>query len=172
MNHPSIEAAAIPASTDAGIEPTTEPNKPTSLVNQEAWYDIEDGCYVFEDPLPLEKDGLAAVTQDNHSSLGLSQDASSQHSDGNAQFTSQEPGGDGFPQPRRKDGEHDCGESVSELEKDMMRAFKEQEDLSSANPPKTPHSYRPNPEPACLPVDQEPDQSASEVLRGASPLRT
>jgi hypothetical protein len=141
MNSPSIEAAAIPASADVGIEPTVEPNKPTGPVNQEAWYDVEYGCYVLEDgPLPpLEKDDLApAVAQDNHPSLGLSQDASSPHSDGNTQCTSQETGADGLPQPRRKDSEHDCGESVSELEKDMLQAFKEQEDLSSANIP-NPH---------------------------------
>jgi hypothetical protein len=63
-------------------------------------------------------------------------------------------------------------ESVSELEKDMLKAFKEQEDLSSANTPKPPHSRRHSPEPACLQVDQEPDQSAPEVLRDALPLDT
>jgi hypothetical protein len=100
MNSPSIEAAAIPASANVGIEPTVEPNKPTGPVNQEAWYDIECGCYVLKDcPLPpLEKDDLASsVAQDNHPSLGLSQDASSRHSDGNTQCISQETGADGFP---------------------------------------------------------------------------
>jgi hypothetical protein len=175
MTSTSIEAAAIPASADVGIEPTVEPNKPTSPVNQEAWYDIEYGCYVLEDcPLPpLEKDDLApAVTEDNHPSLGLSQDMSSPHSDGNTQCTSQETGADGLPQPRRKDSEHDSEESASELEKDMLEAFKEQEDLSSANFLNPPHSHRPSPEPACLQVDQEPDQRVPEVLRDASPLRT
>jgi hypothetical protein len=139
----------------------------TGPVDQEAWYDVEDGCYVFEDPLPLEKDGLTpAVAQDNHSWLGLSQDMSSQHSDGNAHCTSQEAGADGLPQPSN-DNEHDCVESVSELEKDMLKAFNEQEDLSSANTPEPPHSRRHSPEPACLQVDQEPDQSASEVPRDA-----
>jgi hypothetical protein len=65
-----------------------------------------------------------AVAQDNHPSLGLSQDASSPHSDGNTQCTSQETGADGLPQPRRKDSEHDCGESVSELEKICCRLLK------------------------------------------------
>jgi hypothetical protein len=172
MNSLSIEAAAIPASADASIEPTTDPNKPTSYVNQEAWYDVEDGCYVFEDPLPLEKDGLTpAVAQDNHSWLELSRDAGSQHSDGNAQCTSQEPGADGLPQPSN-DNEHDCVESVSEQENGMLKAFKVQENLSSANTPKPPHSRRHSPEPACLQVDQEPDESAPEVPRDASPRRT
>jgi hypothetical protein len=79
---------------------------------------------------------------------------------------------DGLPQPRRKDNEHECGKSVSELEKDMLQAFKEQEDLSSENIPNPPHSHRLSSEPACVQVDQEADQSVPEVLRDASPLRT
>jgi hypothetical protein len=54
----------------------------------------------------------------------------------------------------------------------MLQAFEEQEDLSAANTPNRPHSHRPNPEPACLQVDQEPDQSAPQALRDASPFRT
>jgi hypothetical protein len=171
MNSPSIEAATIPASNDVGIEPTTDFNRPTSPVNKEAWYDVEDDCYVFEDPLPLEKDGLtAAVAQDNLFWLGVSQDMSSQHSDGNAHCTSQEAGADGLPQPSN-DSEQDCGENVSELEKNMLKAFEEQEDLPPANTPNLPHSNRPRPEPACLQEDGEP-QSAPEVLRDTSPLGT
>lgn len=64
------------------------------------------------------------------------------------------------------------GESVSELEKDMLHAFEEQEGLSAANTPNRPHSHRPNPEPACLQVDQEPDQSAPQALGDATPFRT
>lgn len=58
MNSPCIKAAATPASADSGIEPTTDANKPAGPVNQEAWYDVEDDCYVFEDPLSLENDCL------------------------------------------------------------------------------------------------------------------
>ena len=54
----------------------------------------------------------------------------------------------------------------------MLQAFKEQEDLSSANTPNSPHPHRLSSEPACLQVDQEPDQSVPEVLRDASPLCT
>ena len=62
MDSPSIEATAIPASVDVDIEPSIEPDKPTSPVNQEAWYNIEYGCYVLEDrPLPFQKDDLASV---------------------------------------------------------------------------------------------------------------
>jgi hypothetical protein len=111
---------------------------PTGPVNQEAWYDIEYGCYVLEEcPLPpLAKDYLAsAVAQDNHPSLGLSQDASSAHSNGNTQCTSQDPGADGLPRPKHKDNEHGSGESVSELEKYMLQAFKQHEDGKYFKPP-------------------------------------
>lgn len=77
----------------------------------------------------------------------------------------------GLPQPSNGN-EHDCVESVSKLEKDMLQAFKEQEDLSSANTPKPHHSRHHSPDPACRQVDQEPDHSVAEVLRDASPLRT
>jgi hypothetical protein len=112
-----------------------------------------------DSPLPPpEKDNLApAVAQDNHPSLGLSQDASSPYSDRNTQCISQEPGANSLPQLRCKNNEHDCGESVSELEKDMLQAFKEHEDLSPANIPSPSHSLRPSSEPACVQGDQEPD---------------
>lgn len=66
---------------------------------------------------------------------GVSQDASSQYRDGNAQSTSLELGPDGLSQRSRKDGEHDGGERVHDLEKDMLTAFKDQEDMLSANSP-------------------------------------
>jgi hypothetical protein len=61
-NSPSIEAATIPSSANAGIE-LVEVNKPTSPINQEAWYDIDYSCYVLEDcPLPPpKKDDLALI---------------------------------------------------------------------------------------------------------------
>jgi hypothetical protein len=66
----------------------------------------------------------------------------------------------------------DCEKSVAELEKDMLLAFKEQEDLLSGNILNAPHSHPPGSEPASLQIDQEPDQSVPEVLRDASPFRT
>jgi hypothetical protein len=46
MNISSVEVAVIPASVDAGIESTVELKKPTDHLSQEAWYDIEYGCYI------------------------------------------------------------------------------------------------------------------------------
>jgi hypothetical protein len=115
-----------------------------------------------------------AVAQDDHPSLGLSQDAGSPHSDGNTgntPCTAQEPGADSLPHPRRKDSEHGYGESAFELEKDMLKAFKEQEDLSSANIPNPPNSHHSSPEPACLQLDQGPDQGVPKVLNDAPPPR-
>ena len=72
MNTPSIEAAAMLASADVGIESSLELKKPTSHVNQEAWYDIEYGCYVLEDCTPSReysvKHGYNQITT-NRSSL-------------------------------------------------------------------------------------------------------
>jgi hypothetical protein len=165
MNTPSIRAAAMLASADIGIESSLELKKPTSHVNQEAWYDIEYGCYVLKDcPLPLENDGLAPVlAEDNHPLLELLQDATTQYSDGNTQCPSEEPGADTLPQPRCEDSEHDCGESVSELEKDMLQTFKEQENLSSANMPSSPHPQYLIPELVQPQIGQEPGQSRTNI---------
>ena len=173
MNRSSIEATAIPASTSVSIEPTVEPNKSSSPVNQEVWYDIEYGCYVPEDRLlPFKKDDLASVVaQDNHPSLRLSQDTSSPHSNRNTQYTAEEPRPDMLLQPTNKGSRHDCEEGVSELENDMLLAFERQENLSSAYPPKSTRSHHPGSELANLQVDQEPDQSGLEGLRHTSPLR-
>lgn len=72
MNNNSIEAAAMPASAEVGIEPAVELNKPTSDVSQEAWYNIEYSRYVLGDsPVLLEKDSLTPLlAEDNHLSLG------------------------------------------------------------------------------------------------------
>jgi hypothetical protein len=75
MNTSFIEAAAMPAPANAGIESAVELNESTSHINQEAWCDIKHGCYVLEDyPLPSpEMDDLApTAAQDNHPSPGLS----------------------------------------------------------------------------------------------------
>jgi hypothetical protein len=164
MNFPSVEAATISVSVNTGIEPSIDLSKPTGA--QEAWYDIEYGCHVLEDcPLPpLEKDDLApTVAQDNHPLLGSPQRATSHHIDGNAQCISEEPGADTLPQPRREDGEYDCGNSVSELEKDMLLAFKEQDDLSRANTLNSPHPQHLSSELVQPQICQEAGQSGTSI---------
>jgi hypothetical protein len=73
-----------------------------------------------------------AAAQVSHPSLGLSQNLSSLYIDRNSQYTSKEPGADTLPQPSNN-SEYNCGESVPELEKDILQAFKEQGDLLSAS---------------------------------------
>jgi hypothetical protein len=113
--------------------------------------------------------------QDNHTSGGLSHSTTSKHSDGNTQCTSDEPGADTLTQPSEEDGEHDCGESGSELERDMLLAFERQENLLPAYTTSSLYPHHTGSEFAHTQVDQEPDQNGHshgglEGLRHASPL--
>jgi hypothetical protein len=78
-------------------------------------------------PIPLpEVDGLTPILAPDYCrSPRLPQDATNQHNDGNTQRTSRGRGADALPQPLDGDGEQECGENVSELEKDMLLVFKE-----------------------------------------------
>ncbi|KIM98690.1 hypothetical protein OIDMADRAFT_57038 [Oidiodendron maius Zn] len=50
----------------------------------------------------------------------------------------------------------------------MLKGFKEQEDLSSANIPNPPNSHHSSLEQACLQLDQGPDQGMLKVLNNVS----
>ncbi|RFU24937.1 hypothetical protein B7463_g11398, partial [Scytalidium lignicola] len=178
MNTPSTEAVAMLASVDVSIESAVELNKPTSRDNQEVWYDIEYGCYVLENcPLPsLETDDLAlTAAPDNNASGGLSHSTTSKPDGGNTQSTSEERVADILSQPTEKEGEHDCGESVSETKKDMLLAFERQENMSSACTTNFLHPHHHSPEFAHIQVDKESDRNGHshdrlEGLSHASPL--
>ena len=114
----SIETASISSYTDGSVDPTAGPNNPTIHVHHEAWYDIEDGCFVFDD-LPEENSFTPALVLGDYSLPRVSHGASSQHSDENAWCKSQEPDPDGLSQSKRKDSKHDGGEDELELEKDI-----------------------------------------------------
>jgi hypothetical protein len=80
-----------------------------------------------------------------------------------------------LPHPTDEGDEHDCSEGVSELEKNMLLAFKTQENWSSDCTPNYPRPHNPSSQPAHPQVDQDPDQNGqshggSEGLRHASPL--
>jgi hypothetical protein len=69
------------------------------------------------------------------------------------------------------------GETVSKLEKDMLLAFKEQEDLSVAHSSNSVHSQYLSPESAQCEISQELDQSGtrgagSEELGYTTPFRS
>jgi hypothetical protein len=174
----SLEAAAISAPADGSIDSIAGLDKENGPLSQEAWYDVEYGCYVLEDrplappegdgltPMPAQEDGLTPrLAQDYCQLPGLSQDATNQHDDGNTRRTSGEAGADTLPQPSDEDGECKGGENVSELEKDMLLAFEEQENLSLTNTPNSPHPHHPSSEPAHPQMDHEPDQNGTNFAR-------
>ena len=116
-NTPFVKAAAdsVSVSVDA-TDPTLESSKPVNL--QEAWYDVEDGRYFYEASQPsLLEEGIAPLpTQDqprSHHNL-------------------EEPMPHSLPTPLGEDGEAKRSANISELEKDMLLALKEQEQWSSA----------------------------------------
>jgi hypothetical protein len=58
------KAPAVSALVDAGADSAFELSKPIDLSGHEAWYDVEDYCFVDEDicPFPLlEQEGLAST---------------------------------------------------------------------------------------------------------------
>ena len=170
----SFEAAAT------GSDSTTELNNLTDLPNQDAWYDIEYGRHVVEDrpSLPLEQDELTRMAaQGVCPSPELLRDMTNQCKDGNTQYTSEELGLDMLYQQSDNDGEPEGGKSVSELEKDIVLAFKEQDELSSAHSPNSVHLHHLSPKPVQPDIGQEPDQSRSsstglEELSYGSPLQS
>ena len=63
-NPPEPEAAAVPASVDAGADSAFKLSKPIDPSGHEAWYDVEDDRFVDEDlrPFPpLEQVDLAST---------------------------------------------------------------------------------------------------------------
>jgi hypothetical protein len=134
-----------PASVDASADSTSKLSKPIDPSDHEAWYDVKAGCYV-EEELPLglepEKEGLAASTPVHdhghsryHSPRPLHDWISQYNDDGNTQRTSEESAPHSLPKPLDEDGGGESGENVSELERDMLLAFEEQEKSSSATAP-------------------------------------
>lgn len=176
---PSVEAAAVPASVDADIESTAELSKPTDPLSQEAWYDVDDSCYVVEDrPLPLpEKDSFApALAHDQHLSPGLLENPVNQQNDRNAQCISEELEANPLPQLLDEDSGRNCRENSSGLERDILLEFEARENLSSAGAPGSPRPHHHNSGLAHPPMDQEPDHigincDGLEELRHDSPPR-
>lgn len=122
-NIPSFEGPAVSTSVDASADENSpfalsNPNNPPA---QEAWYDVEDDRYGYEDlqpSAPLELEGFGPLpTQD--------QPRSCQHSE--------EPATHHLHIPLEKDGAGDQDVNVSELERDMLLAFEGQQ-TSSATP--------------------------------------
>jgi hypothetical protein len=120
-------------------------SKPTDPSSHKLWYNVdEDLC-----PLtPLEQEGLASMptpTQDLyscHHSPGSSQDQIDQHGNDSGPSTSEESMPHTLHASLGKNGEGGSEEeNLSELEKDLLLAFEEQDKLSLASAP-TPSSPR------------------------------
>jgi hypothetical protein len=146
-NTPSVKAAAVPFSASVDTtDPALESSKPVDL--QEAWYDVEDGRYVYEDPQPslLEESFAPLPTEDQPRSYhGL-----------------EEPMRHPLSTLLGEDGKAERSTNVSELEKDMLLAFKEQEQSSSATAPGSPTPHHHPPKLPLPQLDQEPDQSGND----------
>jgi hypothetical protein len=174
---PEPEATAVSASVDAGADPVFDPSKPVHPSSHEAWWDVEDGCFVDEDlhPLPpLEQEGLApTLAQDQPCSCryspGSSHDQTSPYDNGTTGSASEEPARQSLPTLLEKDSRGGSRGSASDFEKDLQLAFEEQES-SSATSPSSLHPRR-SAEPSYLQIDQGHDQSRLEELGSNSWLR-
>jgi hypothetical protein len=171
---PDPEAAAVSALVDASADFAFELSKPINPSDYEAWYDVEASCYVDEElPLGLEpkQEGLAASTpvhdhgHSRYHSPRPSHNRIGQHDDGNTQCTSEEPGPHTLPKPLDEDGGGESRENVSELEMDMLLAFKEQEKSSSATAPSSPQPPRCYTEQLHPQIDQEHEQGETSHSR-------
>jgi hypothetical protein len=73
-NTPDPEAAAVSALVDAGAHSAFDLSRPIDLSGHEAWYDVEDDCFVDEDlcPFPLlEQEGLGFYARPRPASLSI-----------------------------------------------------------------------------------------------------
>ena len=179
---PDPEAAAVSASVNASADSAFELSKPIDPSNYEAWYDVEASCYVEEELPPglePEQEGLAASTPVHdhghsryHSPRPLHDWIGQYDDDGNTQCTSEEPAPHSLPKPLDEDGGGGSEENVSELERDMLLAFEEQEKSSSATAPSSPQPPRRYTEQSHPRIDEQGGTSYSslEGLRHGSPL--
>jgi hypothetical protein len=172
----SAEQDANPYS--ALLTQDTDPKlcKPIIPSSPERWYDVEAGCYVDEEPLlglkPKGQEGSAASTPAHDRGHSLHHSPRPPHhqigqhdNDKNTQSTSEEPAPHSLPKPLDEDGGGDSGENVSDLERDMLLTFEEQEKSSSAtalSSPQPPCRYTKQSSPQ---IDQEDDQGDTSHSR-------
>ena len=163
----SAEQDANPYSALLTQDTDPELCKPIIPSSPERWYDVEAGCYVEEPLLGLEpkaQEGLAASTPTHDHGHSLHHSPRPPHhqigqhdNDKNTQSTSEEPAPHSLPKPLDEDGGGESGENVSDLERDMLLAFEEQEKSSSAttlSSPQPPCRYTKQSSPQ---IDREDD---------------
>ncbi|KAH7308327.1 hypothetical protein BKA65DRAFT_485675 [Rhexocercosporidium sp. MPI-PUGE-AT-0058] len=144
--------------------------------NREPWWDVEEGCFVYEDLhlLPsLDHEGLVStLAQDQppsrRHSLGVSQDQTKPHGDNRTtRSASEESAAQSLIITLGQDGGGESEESVSDLERDMQLAFEEQEELLATSPSSPRCRSFESSQP---PIDQDCDRSWSEELRSSTRL--
>ncbi|KAH7374060.1 hypothetical protein BKA64DRAFT_256163 [Cadophora sp. MPI-SDFR-AT-0126] len=167
----TADSEATSTSVNASPAPAFEQSQRADPSHREPWWDVEEGCFVYEDlhPLPpLDREGLAsAPAQDQPPfslpSLGVSQDQTKPHGDNGAtRGVSEESAAQSLPIILDQDGGGESEGNVSDPERGMQLALEGQEELS-ATPPSSPH--RRAFEPSHRPIDQNCDQGCSEELR-------
>jgi hypothetical protein len=141
----SAEQDANPYSTLLTQDTDPELCKPIIPSSPERWYNVEAGCYVDEEPLlGIElkgQEGSAASTTAHDCGYSLYHQIGQHDNDKNTQSTSEELAPYSLPKPLDEDSGGDSGENISDLERDMLLAFEEQEKslsataLSSPQPP-------------------------------------
>jgi hypothetical protein len=95
--------------------------------------------------------------------------------DRNTRRTLEEPTPRSLPEPLEEDSGRGSDDNVSELEKDLLPAFEEQEKSASVSPPSSAHPPRCSVEPSHPQIDQVHDKSGTsygglEELGYGSPL--
>lgn len=172
------EAASHSAAVNAGPVPASELSKPADPPGPEAWWDVEDACFVDEDlhPLPtLELEGsesaLAPIQSNSRHSPGRSQEQTNAYGDDSAtRSASEEPAPRPLPTLLEKNGGSGSREDASDLERNIQMASEEQVELLAASP-SSPHPRR-SAEPTHPRTDQGRGQGSLEELRYSSRPRS
>ena len=162
----SNDVGAIRAQRDPSLrstlpnqEPASELSEPIDLSASERWYDVEAGSYIDKElPLGLEPEVQEGLTTSTPARDYLP--SPYYDSDRNTQRTVEEPTPRSLPEPLEEDSSGESDDNVSELEKDLLLAFEEQE-KSSVSPPSAAHLPRCSIEPSHPQIDQVHNQSGT-----------
>ena len=166
----SAEQDANPYSAFLTQDKDPELRKPIIPSSTERWYDVDAGCYIDDEPLiglePRGQKGSAASTLVHDHSHSLHHSPRPPHHqigqhDNNkiTQSISEEPAPRSLPKPLDVDGGGDGGKNVSDLERDMLMAFEEQEKSSST-------TALSSPQPLCRYIEQLSPQINQEDNQG------
>jgi len=124
----TVNAGPVPVFLSQGADPS----------NRGLWWDVEEGCFVYEDlhPLPpLDHEGLASTPAQGQPpsrcpSPRVSQDQTMPHGDNRTtRIASEESAAQIIALDQDSVGE--SGENVSDLERDIQLAFQEQEEMAA-----------------------------------------